>query len=137
MAEPLPGMPRVDPRGLVRCPWGCGRTVRKTSNNNARRIYIDPQPHNLGRIAAYRDAGDVWHSRQLRKGETELAYERRYMIHTQRLCPAWRRSHGLPPAPAPRPRIVQPPPGPMPPKLSADTREALERIRRAGRGHPP
>jgi hypothetical protein len=135
---------RLDQRGLVRCPWGCGRLVRKTRNNNARTVFIDPQPHNLGRIVAYCDDNGAWHSRQLHRGETELAYERRYMIHTKRLCPAWRRSQGLPPAPAPRPQVVPPPPGPMPKDLAAktheeleETRAALERIRRAGRGRGP
>lgn len=131
--DALPGLPRLDPRGLVRCPWECGRTLRLTKNNNARTIYVEPHPNNLGRIVAYCDDRDVWHSRQLKAGETRLAYETQFLIHSQRLCPHWRRSQGLPPAPRPRPVIVPPPPGPMPSTLAADTRAALEKIRQARR----
>lgn len=126
-------MPRLDRRGLVRCPWGCGRTVRRTKNNNAKIVYVEPEPNNLGRIAAYCDDHDVWHSRQLRTSEAPTAYERLYLIHTGRCPSRLARQHKPPPRP-PRPRIVPPPPGPIPPALAEKLAAELEEIRRRRRG---
>lgn len=117
-------------RGLVPCPWGCGAAVRRTVNNNAKRIYISPHPDPAGRIAAW-DNGAQWRSRQLHKGETVLDYEDLYVIHNATCWVLLRRNGrpGRPPAavsPASEPR------GPDPAEM-ARLRERLDAVR-TGRG---
>lgn len=117
-------------RGLAMCPWGCGEVVRRTVNNNAKKIYIALEPDPAGRIAAY-DNGAVWRSRQLHKGETVLAYERLYVIHNA-TCWVLSRRNGRPGRP---PVAVPAPPeprGPDPDELSK-LREQLDAVRTRAR----
>lgn len=87
-------MTRRDPRGLGRCPWGCGRIVRHSVNGNARTIWLDPDPDPAGNQAAYLDGTGTWRSHQLRRNEDPAGHERRYMPHIA-TCPA-RRQQQLP-----------------------------------------
>lgn len=48
---------------------------------NTRRIALDPDPDPDGNQAAYPDEAGTLRTRQLRKGEDPLGFERRYMPH--------------------------------------------------------
>lgn len=123
----MSGQARPDMRGVVACPWACGRPVRRTVNGNAKVVHVNLDPDPRGIIAAYWDGG-VWRSRQLHKGETLAGHEQRWLIHR---ATCWRLARmNRAPARSPRPVLVAPPPGPMPVELAADTRAELEKIRR-------
>lgn len=133
MAEPLPGMPRPDPRGLTMCKWGCGQIVRRTTNARRNEVLVNPVPDERGIIAAYWD-GARWRSRQLQKGEGLAPHETRWLIH---LATCWRyaRLSGRPARP-PRPVPERPPPGPAPSGLVDATHERLAAIRERRREKP-
>ncbi|MFC6885317.1 MULTISPECIES: hypothetical protein [Actinomadura] len=134
-AARAPGGPRVDQRGLVMCPWGCGEVVRRTVNAGGKAVYVDlDDPARIGIIAAYLDAHGVWRSRQLHRGETLGTHETRMLIHR---ATCWRlaRADGRPARPPLR--AVPPPrpaPGPIPKAVAAQAREQLAAIRRRRRG---
>lgn len=120
-------------RGLVMCPWGCGQVVRRTRNNNARNIYIEIEPDEAGRIAAW-DPGGVWRSRQLHKGEAPVGRELLYMIHNAK-CWVLLRRNGVPARPSSRrPAPVAPPPAKSPPnpETLAQLRADLDAVRTRG-----
>lgn len=77
---------RRDHRGLDRCPWGCGRVVRRTFTAHGRLMYVDPDPvdsteHRDGNVACYLNGVETWRSRALRKDEQPASFERRFMPH--------------------------------------------------------
>lgn len=91
---------RRDHRGLERCPWGCGRVVRRTITERGRLMYVDADPvdsteHRDGNVAAFLNSVDTWRSRQLRKDEQPAHLEKRFMPHVV-TCPSQKK-----PAPSP------------------------------------
>lgn len=84
----IPSLPRY-------CP-DCQQPLRwAVTAANSKRIALDPEPDPEGNQAAYPDEVGTLRTRQLRKDEKPLGYERRYMPHVAS-CPAKR-----PPAPLP------------------------------------
>ena len=62
------------------CP-DCREPVIWALTVNRKRLALDPEPHPDGNQAAYRNHTETWLTRQLRRGEEPLGYERRFMPH--------------------------------------------------------
>lgn len=72
------------------CP-GCLATVTWAVTRAGKRMPLNPSPDPGGNQAAYRDGTGRWLTRQLRKDEEPLGYERRYMPHAATCTSAPRR----------------------------------------------